>query len=57
MKVGSGRGLRSAFIFQIDSADIYILPEKKEEEQWMLEDTEKRVGEDDIHSRLCIHKK
>jgi hypothetical protein len=57
LNVGSGRGLRSAFIFQIDSADIYILPEKKEEEQWMLEDTEKRVGEDDIHSRLQFHKK
>jgi hypothetical protein len=57
VKLGSGRGLRFAFIFQIDSADIYILPEKKEEEQWMLEDTEKRVGEDDIHNGLCIHKK
>ncbi len=45
------------FLFKIDSADIYILPEKREEEQWMLEDTEKRVGEDDIHSRLHFHKK
>jgi hypothetical protein len=56
MKVKVGRGLRSAFLFQIDSADIYILPEKKEEEQWMLEDTEKMVGEDDIHHRLRFHK-
>jgi hypothetical protein len=57
VKVGSGRGLRSASLFQIDSADIYILPEKREEEQWMLEDTEKRVGKDDIHNKLRFHKK
>jgi hypothetical protein len=57
VKVGRGRGLRPAFIFQIDSADIYILPEKKEEEQWMLEDTEKRVGKDDIHNKLRFQKK